>query len=524
MLKPVLHDGRAARAILACAVLVTFTIPGNSRAGSFQLNEQSVSGLGSAYAGGAAQAEDASTIFFNPAGMALLDYGEVQAGGHYIIPTARFHNDGSQLRAPGTPFNGEPITGINSGDSGIDKFLPNFYLSQPIFRSRSYGDLSVGFGLSFPFGLESNYDPTWVGRYEALHSRLTTLDLQPSIAYRFLDRISIGANLDVQYASARLTQAVDFGAIGAGVLNGTFFPRVPAAIRGAVERAYAGAGFVPQGRDGISDLSADGWDLGFTVGGIFEYLKGDENPFFQDGRIGISYRSGITHDLRGTTEFRGVPTLTAPGSPVPFPEPGALQAAFHNQGASARFDLPDIYHFSIYQRFLHQFALLGDIAWTRWSRLQQVPVTFNDPLTQATLAQASVQNLEYKDSLRYAIGFEWYASKCLTLRLGFAYDETPIHSAETRTPRIPDDNRYFVAAGLQYRPASWVAVDVGYAHLFVAGNPEVDLTDTQGHNLRGTFDASIDIVSASVTFLWGGPKTAAPSSTEGKGAGKGYIK
>jgi long-chain fatty acid transport protein len=206
MVKPITIVGKAARAILVCAVLVTLEVPENSGAGSFELNEQSPSGLGSAYAGGAARAEDASTIFFNPAGIALLDRGEAQAGGHYLIPTAYFHNDGSQLRAPGTPFNGEPLTGIDSGDSGRDKPLPNFYLSQPLFRNQRYGDLALGFGVSFPFGLETNYDPTWVGRYIALRSKLTVLDLQPSIAYRFLDRFSIGANLDVQYASARLTR------------------------------------------------------------------------------------------------------------------------------------------------------------------------------------------------------------------------------------------------------------------------------------------------------------------------------
>src|SRR5689334_17878864 len=94
-----------ARLILVSAALVTLAVPAGSRAGSFLLNEQSVSGLGSAYAGGAAQAEDASTMFFNPAGIALLDRGEAQVGGHYVIPTARFHNEGSQLRAPGSIFN-----------------------------------------------------------------------------------------------------------------------------------------------------------------------------------------------------------------------------------------------------------------------------------------------------------------------------------------------------------------------------------------------------------------------------------
>jgi long-chain fatty acid transport protein len=80
---------------------------------SFGLSEQSVSSLGSAYAGGAAQAEDASTIFFNPAGLALLDRGELQIGGQFLSPNANFQNQGSRLVAPGTPFNNEPLTGGN---------------------------------------------------------------------------------------------------------------------------------------------------------------------------------------------------------------------------------------------------------------------------------------------------------------------------------------------------------------------------------------------------------------------------
>ncbi|MBV9489076.1 MAG: outer membrane protein transport protein [Verrucomicrobia bacterium] len=506
------------RVILVSAALAGAMVPAGIRAGSFELHEQSVSGLGTAYAGAAAQAEDASTIFFNPAGMALLDRGEVQAGGQGLFPHAQFHNEGSQLRAPGTIFNGEPLTGIESGDAGRDKLLPNAYFSQPLFRHPRYGDLSIGFGLSVPFGLETNYDPTWVGRYAALRSKLTTFDLQPTIAYRFLDRISIGAGLDVQYASARLSQAVDFGAIGGQVLATQFFPALPPAIRGATQGAFAAAGFVPQGRDGISELTGDGWDVGFTLGGIVEYYKGDENSILQDGRFGISYRSGITHDVKGSAQFRNVPALAAPGSPVPFPQPAALQTAFTNQSVSARLDLPEIYHFSIYQRFLRRFAVLGDIEWTRWGRLQTIPVTFSNPLTPS-----EALNLQYKDSLRYALGFEWYASKAWTFRLGFAYDETPIRSAETRSPRIPDENRYFVSAGLQYKPASWLAFDLGYAHLF-ASNAQVDYTDSQGHNLRGYFDASVDIVSASVTFLWGGPKSVAPAPYEGKSSGKSYVK
>ena len=287
--------------------LVTFLIgtASTGRAGSFGLNEQSVSGLGSAYAGGAAQAEDASTIFFNPAGLALLDHGELQIGGQFISPNANFQNQGSRLVAPGTPFNNEPLTGGNGGNGGVDHVIPNVYLSQPLFRSPVYGDLSIGIGLTVPFGLETDYAPDWVGRYAALRTKLQTFDIQPSIAYRFLDRISIGVGLDVQYASARLSQAIDFGEIGAETLA-PFYAALPArlaasgvpvaAIPGAVaatERAYSAAGFVPQGRDGVAEVQGDDWSVGFTIGFIFEYLKGNELSFLQDGRFGFSYRSAI---------------------------------------------------------------------------------------------------------------------------------------------------------------------------------------------------------------------------------------
>src|SRR5260221_1457781 len=99
-----------------------------ARAGSFIINEQSVSGLGAAYAGGAAQAEDASTIFFNPAGIAFLPQGEFQAGLHYIMPSGTISNNGSTINAPRTAFNGAKITGGNGGGDGVDQInLQTFF-------------------------------------------------------------------------------------------------------------------------------------------------------------------------------------------------------------------------------------------------------------------------------------------------------------------------------------------------------------------------------------------------------------
>ncbi len=441
------------------------------------------------------------------------------------MPSAEFHNEGSRYNLPGTPFNNLPISGGNGGDGGVFHAIPNLYLTQPIFRNKSYGDLSVGVGLSVPFGLETDYAPDWVGRYTALRTKLTTFDIQPTIAYRLWDRLSIGIGLDIQRASARLTQAIDFGLIAQPALAQFYHgiltnPGIPAALRpalaAATQQSYTAAGFVPGGKDGVTEVSGDDWSVGFSLGAILEYRKGgDDGSFFQEGRFGFSYRSAIDHTLEGHADFRNVPLVAAAdvatpiiGRPLPFPNPTLFQDIFFAQSASAELNLPDIYHFSVYQRFARQFAILGDITWTHWSRLQTVPIVFENPGTPE-----SVLEIKYDDAFRYAVGFEWYACKNLTLRAGFAYDETPIKGAQFRTPRIPDNNRYFLSAGLRWSPKDWMDVDVGYAHLFV-NEPDVDLLDAQGHTLQGTFDAGVNILSAAVTFRWGGPRPVAETSAK----------
>ena len=493
------------RSIPLFSTVFALGLPFLADAGSFSLNEQSVSGLGTAYAGGAAQAEDASTLFFNPAGIVLLGEGEVQLGAHLVVPSATFTNQGSRYNLPGTPFNGLPLSGGNDGDAGVTHALPNIYLTQPVFRNLDYGDLSVGIGITVPFGLETDYSPGWVGRYEALRTKLTLFDIQPTVAYRFWDRLSFGAGLDIQYVSARLSQAIDFGLAAQGPLS-QFFAGLPPFLVGPTEEAYLNAGFFPGGLDGVSEVTGNDWSVGFALGALVEYCKASDQSFFQDGRFGVSYRSGIDHTIEGHAEFRHVPAISAAGAPVQFPLPGLFQDLFFDQNASAQLDLPAILHFSLYQRFDRQFAVMGDIAWTQWSRLQRVPIVFQNLATPS-----NVLDLKYDDAMRYSVGLEWYATKDLTLRLGFAYDETPIQSDQFRTPRIPDNNRYFLGTGLRWSPTHFMDLDAGYAHLFVQ-EAGVDFTDSQGHELRGKLDAAVDIVSAAVTFRWGGPRPMVQSA------------
>lgn len=222
--------------------------------------------------------------------------------------------------------------------------------------------------MSVPFGLQTDYSTGWVGRYSTLRSKLSAIDLEPAIAYRLWNHLSVGASINIQYVSARLTEAIDLGEAGAQAID-EFTLALPAlleargvpsaaipAVVASTQQAYRNAGFIPGGRDAISEVTGNNWGVGFTLGAILEYLKGDENSFFQDGRVGFSYRSPITQQIQGNAQFRSIPILTAPGAPVQIPVPNLFAGTFFDQAASANLNLPDIYHFSIYQRFLRQLV------------------------------------------------------------------------------------------------------------------------------------------------------------------------
>ncbi|GAB6182564.1 hypothetical protein JCM13991_03050 [Thermodesulfovibrio hydrogeniphilus] len=172
-------------AVVLIGVFFVLMQTSNAHAAGFALIEQSVSGLGNAYAGGAASAQDATTIFYNPAGLTQLKKPELIIGGHVIIPHAKFHNENSTHVLQ--PITGIPLIGNDGGNAGVTVFVPNFYFSYPV-NDR----LSVGIGLNVPFGLQTEYDKNWVGRYHAIKSAVQTVNINPTIAYKLTDQLSIG--------------------------------------------------------------------------------------------------------------------------------------------------------------------------------------------------------------------------------------------------------------------------------------------------------------------------------------------
>jgi long-chain fatty acid transport protein len=259
--------------LLVGVIFMAFTSSA-AMASGIQITEKGTKGLGNAWAGGAAVAEDASTVYWNPAGLTRLDGNHVELSMHFIRPSFKFDDDGS------TTVIGQPLTGGDGGDAGGPNFVPNF------FYSHAFGDRwRAGIGIVSPFGLETDYNNKWKGRYYTTKSSLLTIDINPSVAYRISSQWSVGAGISAQYIDAELKNAVDYGTINAAL--------------------GAGLPLAPQQADGKARIEADDWSWGFNLGVLFEL---SENT-----RFGLAYRSQVEYDDdHGDATFTLRSKLTCP--------------------------------------------------------------------------------------------------------------------------------------------------------------------------------------------------------------------
>ena len=445
-----------------CTALVFVTLfllcisAGSAMGSGFALIEQSVSGLGNAYAGGAAGAEDATTVFYNPAGMTRLGGQQASVAAHLIIPSAKFTNEGSTHVLQ--PVTHVPLLGGNGGDGGVAKVIPNAYYTLKVNNR-----LSVGLGVNAPFGLATDYDHDWVGRYHAWKSEVITVNINPSVAFKVTEQLSVGAGINIQYFKAKLSNAIDFGTLD--VLGKLGLPA------GALH-------LTPQKSDGSVSLEGDSWGVGYNLGLLYEFTK--------NTRAGVAYRSRIKQKLEGDAEFADVPAGLAP---VP---------VFKNTGVKADITTPDTLSMSVYHSFTPQWSVMADVTWTNWSLFKELKVRFDNPNQPD-----AVTTENWQDSWRYSLGLSYVPDPKWVLRAGIAYDTSAVADAEHRTPRIPDSDRFWTAIGMGYRVSQAMSFDLGYAHLFIK-NSSIDQTPT-GENavrggLQGSYKSRIDIISAQLNL------------------------
>lgn len=229
-----------------------------ANAAGFYIQEQSVSGLGSAFAGQVATPRDSSIVYFNPAGMTHLKGTHINMGTHIIAPNADLTNNGSVI-----PLGG--ATGGNGGNPYEATPVPNFSISHETIEDKLWLGMVVG----APFGLGSDYGDDWFGRYDSTKTELKTIEITPSFAYKASEKLSIGGGITYQIADAQLDSVTN---IGAG--------------------------------DVLTSLKGDDKSFGWSVGVLYEPLEGTI--------LGAHYRSNIDHDLEGhLTSPLGVFAATA---------------------------------------------------------------------------------------------------------------------------------------------------------------------------------------------------------------------
>lgn len=421
----------------------------SAHAAGFALKEQSAVAQGTSFAGATARADDPSTLFFNPAGMAKLPGYQVSLNAAWIAPSSVLSN-GSASRAP--LFGGGPIGGETGGDAASATVLPAGYVSVPLSP-----DWHAGLSITAPFGLTTKYAPNSLARYYALTTSLTTVDVSPAVSWQATPHLALGAALLVEYARANLSNAVDFGSLGAAA-------------------GLAGLGLLPGRADGNASFHGDDTALGWQLGALYEPAAGT--------RVGIDYRSAIVHRLTGNASFQRVPAPLTPffagGAAIAkLPEPAMLSAGV-TQAIGA-------------------WTLLADVIWTEWSTFRNLLVTYPGGRSQTVET--------WRDAWGISLGAEVRLNESITLRAGTAFDQTPTRTA-TRTPRIADGDRYWLSLGATWQPQPHLALSAAYSHIFVDAG-DVALTDAgpatpnfARGNLAARFGNAIDIGALQATLAF----------------------
>ncbi|EJM59225.1 outer membrane protein transport protein [Pseudomonas sp. GM48] len=377
----------------AAAILSVST---SASANGIALNEQSASSAGTAYAGRSSSALDASTIFGNPAGLTKLKRAEI-SGGAAVVSVSDDISD-AQSSAPGT----------NKGDSVPLGVVPFAYMSTPLDDR-----FSIGIGLYAPSGLINDYESGFQGRYHGSYSTTREITLQPTIAWRINDYVSIGGGPTINRFNAKLQN-------------------------------YLATGALNNGQDTLVTIKGDDTALGYNVGVLFDLSDAT--------RWGINYHSKVSYELKGHTEVSGSPSV------IP------LDGNYDNK---IDLTMPESVDTSITHHFNSRWTGYLGTTWKRWSRIKKVEAVNSglSPLGQAAGLGSVTEEMNWHDTWSTAVGASLQLNQQWLLRAGYAYDPSPIGNAD-RSVRVPVGNRQAVTLGGAYSPNSDLTIDFAYGYLW----------------------------------------------------------
>ena len=373
-------------------------------ASGFALNEQSVSGMGTGFAGRSSSADDASTVYGNPAGMARLSGQQITGGVAAIDASTDISNVSGNTNT----------TGSNKGD-----MVPFTAVPFGFYTNKLNDQWAVGFGVYAPFGLVTDYESGFQGRGFGSKSEVKVMTFQPTVSYAFNDKVSIGFGPTINRISGVLESDVSL-------------PQVPGS-----------------GPNNIK-IKGDDTALGFNFGVLVQATD--------TTRVGLTYHSKVKYKLEGHTEVTpgtGVPGIALRGNrydaslKIDTPESWDL---------SVTQDMNDawkLYAGATWTRW----SRLKDITVNN----EGVTAVSGGGVAPALVGTIK-EDQNWHDTWAYAVGTSYQLTKQVVLRTGLTFDQSPTNNTD-RSPRIPTGDRTIFSVGLGYAVMDNMTIDLAYSYL-----------------------------------------------------------
>ena len=402
-----------------------------SFAAGFAVDAQSAAGLANSHAGETTGAHDIGDSYANPAVLADIKSTQLSASTSYIKVDIDDDN------GSGKYHNTNSVASSKNDNAGVNALVTALHFATPINR-----DFTAGVSITIPFALETKYDPNWIGRYQAVESKIATTNINPMLAYKLNKQLSLGGGIQAQYVQARITNMVDVGT--------------------ALSQPAGSA-------DALGKAKGDNWGYGFNLGAKYK--------FDDQLQAGIGYRSKIKHKVSGEVEL------------------GALNKYSH---FNTPFTTPEIANFGLSYNLTPQTQLLYDTSWTRWSRVKTIDIRAQD----STLSSST--KFMWRDSFRNAFGINYQTSDKLQIRAGFAFEKGA--SGQYRNPRVPESNKKLLSGGFGYKFNQNLSADFTYMHQFFEKTtnslPASAITGSQipNNSLQTTYKLKVDVVAVGMRY------------------------
>ena len=436
----------------AAALVLTGVAAATSTAlaAGFQLTEQSSLGLGRAYAGAGIVGDDLSAVHYNPAGMTLLEGTRFQAGTTWIALNADFNSD--------------------SGDADENGRLKGQMIPAGYVTHQVNDKVWLGFAMTVPFGMGTEYSRDWEYGNRGTSAKIYTFDMNPNIAYKVSDFISVGAGVSVQYAKAKLGMRMD-AQPGVSLAHGK--------------------------------VEADSWDWGYNLG----IMLTPSNKL----RFGLAYRSSIEHNADGDLKISGLNTQFLGQLLGQY---GQYASLLDGQmlGTSATIKTPDTIMLTGTWEATDKLRLSGLIRWANWSNfddlklkndmpsglssslgpiISQLPEQSGAALNQIVggMKEVTIEN-KWQDTWLFSVGADYKINSAFTVRGGIAYETSPIDDQSTRMAVIPDTDRIWFSLGASWYPTQDLQFDVGATYLMGVGDKDLyDGLKSEGGKKVGEYDS-----------------------------------